>query len=437
MRANPIASRLARLSDQWAEFCDNPRARVLCWQLTAAEHSCFDAFLELESDERTAEHATLFITLDAPFDGADAYGRRLSQNLAEGLRAGEDELHTLGLPSGWNPPRPQRHERDPAYWVRTCQSLVGFFEVGAELGLILRPKSVSDLASYAQWLSELAAAAPAQVRTIVLEDADDLRLSPLVAASAERILCVRAALDVPGALIELSDAAGNLDTPGGKFRDQFLRMGKALQDKDLQHALAYGQAAVSIAEEHGLFHLAVPVHIALASNLLAHQREADGLSHYAKAESMAARGTDQQDQTLAGLCRKLQLQANMAHGAGLAGIKRWREAASMFETSAQLAIAADDKPAAMDCQRLSGFCHEQDGNKSRAWQAVRRALQQAHALGPSERAQGNFEALTELVQRLAAGRSSDEARAALREIAQLQRQASAKERADPAASTAP
>jgi hypothetical protein len=427
MRANPIASRLSRLSDQWASFRENDRARVLCWQLSAAELSCFEAFLELESDERTAEHATLFITLDAPFDGADAYGRRLGQALEEGTRAGEDELQKLGLPSGWSLPASQKQERDPACWVRSCESFLRFFEVGVELGVILRPKAISDVASFAQWLTELAATAPQQVRTIVLEDADAISLAPLLAARSDRIVCERAALDVPGALIELSDAAGNLDTPGGKFRDQFLRMGKALQDNDCDGALAHGQAAVSVAVEHALFHLAVPVHIALASNLLAQQREADGLSHYAEAEAMAKRGAEQQDQALAALCRKLELQAAMAHGAGLAGIRRWRDAASLFERTSLLAVAAHDETAGLDCQRLSSFCHEQDGNLPRAWQGVRSALQQARELEPNEREQANFDALAQLVQRLAAKQSSEEARPVLQQLAQLQRKPTAKD----------
>lgn len=434
MRANPIASRLSRLSDQWASFRENESARLLCWQLTAAEQSCFDAFLELESDERTAEHATLFVTLDAPFDGADAYGRRLCQLLEEGTRQGEDELKKLGLPSGWSAPNLQRQERDVSHWLRGCESFLRFFEVGVELGVILRPKAVTDVAAYAQWLNELAGAAPKSVRTIVLEDADCPALAPLLAARSERIVCVRAALDMPGALIELSDAAGNLDTPGGKFRDLFLRMGKALQTSDLDGALAYGNSAVSVALEHALFHLAVPVHVALAASLLTQQHAADGLARYAEAESVAQRGTEQEDPTLAGLCKKLQLQAAMAHAAGLAGLKRWREAASLFERTTSLAVAAQDRVVALDCQRLSSFCHEQDGNAARAWQGVRLGLEQARELEPSDRQHANFDAFAELLQRLAAKQAAGEAGPVLSQLAQLQRKTPAKDNVAAAAS---
>jgi hypothetical protein len=427
MRPNPIAARLSRLSDQWASFRENESARLLCWQFTAAEQSCFDAFIELESDERTAEHATLFVTLDAPFDGADAYGRRLTQALSDGMEQGEEELGKLGLPSGWKVPVPGKQERDAAYWVRVCESFLRFFEVGVELGVILRPKAISDVAGCAQWLVELARVAPKKVRTIVLEDADEVCLAPLLAAPDGRFVCTRAALDVPGALIALSDAAGNLDTPGGKFRDLFLRMGQALQQRDLARAVAYGDAAISVALEHSLFHLAVPVNVALAASLLAGQREADGLGRYAAAESHAQRGAEQEDEALASLCRTLQLQAVMAHGAGLAGLKRWRDAAGLFERAQPMAAVAQDAAATLDCQRLSSFCHEQDGNAPRAWQGVRLALQHAQKLDASQRQQLDFDALGQLVQRLAAARPVDEANPVLQQLAQLLRKERSKD----------
>jgi hypothetical protein len=88
MRTNPITQRLGQLSDQWARFAANDAARVLLWQLTAAEVRMLDAFVELESDERTAEHATLFMTLDSPFEGAAAHGRSLAEKLWEGMIQG-------------------------------------------------------------------------------------------------------------------------------------------------------------------------------------------------------------------------------------------------------------------------------------------------------------------------------------------------------------
>ena len=92
MRTNPIAQRLQMLSDQWAQFAGEPQARLLCWQLTAAELPMFEAFLEQESDERSAEHADVFVTLDTPFASADDYGAALCRTLADGYSQGTEEL---------------------------------------------------------------------------------------------------------------------------------------------------------------------------------------------------------------------------------------------------------------------------------------------------------------------------------------------------------
>jgi len=127
-------------------------------------------------------------------------------------------------------------------------------------------------------------------------------------------------------------------------------MGKALQASDLDGALAYGNSAVSVAIEHALFHLAVPVHVTLAASLLARQHEGRWARPLrASREPCATRSRARGPSPWQVCARKLQLQACMAHGAGLAGLKRWREAASQFERTMPLAAAAQDSATALDC----------------------------------------------------------------------------------------
>ena len=407
------------LSDQWASFREQPRARLLCWQLRAAERSLFDAFIELESDERTAEHATLFVTLDTPFVAGSSHGRSLSATFERGTAQGEGELSAAGLPHGWQLPTAQKHEPDQAYLVRCCESFLSFFEVSGEIALTLRPREVADVASYEQWLMQLAAAVPGRVRIIVLDDAATPVFTQLAAAGAERIVCQRADLDVPGALIELSDAAGNLATPGGKFRDLFLRMGNALQADDLEGAVRYADAAVEVSRTHALWHLAVPVHCALAAVLLARGCEKEGLARYAEAEAAAQCGSEQADPTLAGLCKKLYLQSRLAHAAGLAGLQRYGEAAASFEQTVPLAAVEGDDAIILDCHRLASFCHEQAGDLERAWQTALLGLSHARELEPNAREYGNFASLAEGLRRMAAGRPERSAKPVLEQLARL------------------
>ena len=415
-----MATRLSRLSDQWASFCAQRAARLLCWQLTAAEVSLFDAFVELESDERTAEHATVFITLEEPFEDARHHGRSLSLALAHGLVQGESELQSLSLPTGWRLPSQPKDEPDPVHLVRVCEAFLGFFELRTELALVLRPRTVADVANYEGWLCALAAAASEQLRIIVLDDADKPGLRQLSAARSERIVCRRAVLEVPAALLALSDAAGNLDTPGGKFRDLFLRLGNALQMGDLELARQHGDAAVEIATANGLWHLAVPVHVALAASLLASGQRDAGLARYEAARAAAQSGCVQEDPALADLCKKLHLQSRLAHGAGLAGLERWRDAARLFEETLELARAAGEAVVQLDCHRLTSFCHEQVGDAERAWQAGLGGLAHAHTLAPEQREHGNFKALAAALQRMAVKRPERSVRSALEQLTQLQ-----------------
>jgi tetratricopeptide (TPR) repeat protein len=246
-------------------------------------------------------------------------------------------------------------------------------------------------------------------------------LAPLLAASEPCVVCQRAELDMPGAMIELSNAAGHLDTPGGKFRDLFLRMGAALQAGELARATDYADAALVVAQEHALFHLAVPVNIALGSNLLASKREAEGLARYLDAQSLAQAGSEQADEALANLCKKLHLQVRVAHAAAVAGLGRFSDAASLFEQTVLLSAAAGERVMALDAQRLTSFCHEQAGDKARAWQAALLALEQAEALTTTEREHANFGAFAQAVQRMAAAQPAHVANPVFAQLAALSR----------------
>lgn len=140
VRINPIAQRLTQLSDQWARFTADQAARVLVWQLTASELRVFDAFLEVESDERTAQHPSLFLALDTPFEVAAVHGRSLAEKLWAATVDGELDLRELGLPAGLRLPVPQKQELDRAYLIRCCQAFLDFFAVSGQLAIVLRAR---------------------------------------------------------------------------------------------------------------------------------------------------------------------------------------------------------------------------------------------------------------------------------------------------------
>jgi hypothetical protein len=401
MRENPIVRRVAALSDQWSAFMRQPRARVLCWQLTEAETSLFRAFIAQESDERIAEHADLFVTLDTPFSQPAEHGRRLSRALAEGCAQGAAELQQLGLAADWTLPEATRGEHDVAYLVRACVSFARFYELRAPVVLVLEPREVSDPSEYRTWLGELAREAPTEVRALVVDDAEGHWGTGLSADEPRRVMSVRAALDVPGALQELSDAAGRLDTPGGRFRDLFVRMGNALGANDLERALQLGAAAVAHAREQSAWHLAVPVHLALGSTLVSKGRNQEGLQAYVDAENDAQRGTSHPEEPTRIACRQLQLQSRLAHGAALIGLTAWPEAAALFESAVPQASEAGDLAVLLDCHRLASFCHEQHSATEQAWQSALSALAVAQQIPARTRGTTSARFVVEALRRLA------------------------------------
>jgi hypothetical protein len=419
MRTNPIAQRLQRLSDQWAQFAGDPKARVMCWQLTAAELPMFDAFIEQESDEQSAEHADVFVTFDTPFVRADEYGAALSRSLADGYSQGADELRALGLAADWQLPAADKSEQDIAYLLRTCQTFVAFYQIQSLLVLVLRPREVSDSAAYTAWLQRFALEAPAFVRVLLLDAAEHPAHAQLSAAAPEKLRSVAAALDLARALEQLSDEAGGLDTPGGQFRGLFVRLGNALSQADLSRALALGSQAVELARAHALWHLAVPVQVALGAALAGEGRAQEALAQYVAAETDAQCGMAQADATASAICKTLYLQSRLAHGAALIGFGSMREAATSFEESAALAAADGAHVNELDAHRLASFCHEQAGASERAWQSALAGLAVAHQITPSERENTSLPYLGAALLRLVVGRSDHSATRLDRELAQL------------------
>jgi tetratricopeptide (TPR) repeat protein len=392
---------------------------VLCWQLTALEHSMLKTFLEVESDEDHAEHAALFIQLSVPFSEPAHHGQRLCSALAAGYAQVSQALRELGLAEDWTLPQPEKKQQDLPYLLRVCASFCKFYGIQSELVLVLQPEHVSDCTAYSAWLQTFAQIAPAQLRAIVVDSAEHPAYPQLVAAD---ICIVRAELDMPRALREVSDAAGRLDTPGGKFRDLWVRMSGALHQAQISRALTLGAAAVAHCREHTLWHSAVPVHVALGSALLNQERGQEALAHFSAAEVDAQQGALDEDPNARAICELLHVQSRMSRGVALIMLQQHEAAARVFAESVPLAIALDkpDKWAlALDCQRLASFCLEQAGARDRAWDAALHGLEIARRIEPSERAVSTLPFLAEAFQRLGDGRPHAERRRIERDLLAL------------------
>jgi hypothetical protein len=374
-RKNPIERRVDRVSDQWTEFAEAPNARLLCWIAKPDERPMVDAFIGVESDGEAGTLPDLFLRLRSPFAASPPYGVALRGEIweqAESLQAGMDPPPK----TRWAPPEWDRRESDVAFLVRTCGSFIEHFKLPAHLALLLEPGGVSDVGAFQVWLQQAIGLAPANVRFIVVDDSEARELAPLVRAEPVRVAARLLDLDMAGARLQLSQEAGNLDTPGGKFRHLFVKLTNALGAKDVQGALGYGQMALAITAAQGWFALAVPVHFALGAALAGLGRTEEANQHYGSAEIAATEGERAGDAT----CTKLKPQARMVRGGLLINMRMYRLAAQVFTETVPMAVAAADPRMVLDCYRLASFSYEQDGQYDKAWQLGVDGLGHAHKM---------------------------------------------------------
>ncbi len=403
MAENAIVERIERLSDQWHAFTRARDARLLCWQLAHDELGLIDAFFQTEADEETAEHLDLFVPFLTPFASSSEHGFALVAALAEEYAQSRAGLGELGIDGGWEAPLAWRQERDIAFLLRACEALHQHYEMPGKLVLVLRPERVKGEKAYQTWLQQLANAAPTWLRIVVLDEVEQPAYRRLLDPGSPTVVAVRADLDMPGALRQLSNDAGRLDTPGGRFRDLFLRLTDRIGKGDLAGAKEIGERALAHVAEHGLWHLGVPIHFALASGLLAANRPAEAALSFTAAEAAAVRGEQDAPEDARAICKTLRLRSLLGLGSALLTAKEYARAAQVFAGASPLAVELGDPRSALDCHRLAGFAHERAGEPDEALREGRAGLEVARAMDPETRESSTFAYLREGLLRVTSG----------------------------------
>jgi hypothetical protein len=394
--AKPIRQRFAWLHDQWIAFAENERARVLVWRVQDDERRMLDAFLSKESDPEIGELPDLFLRLSAPFMNADAYVLALRAALiaAADAQAAEAPDGAADQLSRWLPPALSRSGNVQEMCLASYASFHAHYQLPGLLALVLEPSAVSDPAAFTSWLASASGAAAPQVRFVVIDSA---RAPALLLSAGGAVVVQEAALDMPSALLQISRAAGGLDTPGGMFRHLFVAFTAALGKQDLTRAEQLGARLLLITTAQGWFALEVPVHLALGASLAEQKRTNDALARYVAAERSAFLGEQAGDAA----CAKLRMQARMVRGGLLISNQSYPEAATLFIETLPMALALADARTVIDCHRLASFSREQEGKIRPAWQHGLDALDFAHTVDGDTLRSSTLKFLGEGMQRLA------------------------------------
>ncbi|HYO65174.1 MAG TPA: hypothetical protein VEU33_03750 [Archangium sp.] len=368
-RKNAVERRFELLHDQWTEFAQQSEARLMRWVVAPDEVRMVEAFLRKEEDERTGECPDLFLRFDEPFEDAGRYGHSLREALVKRVEESRAGLEKEG--AVWECPPVAERDTGLESFLRACGSLRHHYEgVCEHLVAVLVPTQVVEANAWRKWLvGAVEQAQGPHVRLVVLDDARTLDLEPLAKKLPGKVVTVAARLDMARAMEELSQEAGHLDTPGGRFRDVLVRMSTAATKGDVGKVERLGEQAVALAREQGWHSLTVAAHFVVGGALLSAQRPQEALAHYQKAEDAAARAQGQGDTQGA----SLRLKSRMALGCVQVTMEQYPRAAVLYEETAPLACELKDALMELECWRMASWCWEMGKEWKKAWACGRRA----------------------------------------------------------------
>jgi hypothetical protein len=362
---NPVQRRLDLLQDQWTQFASNPQARLLRWVVAPDEVAMVAALWVKESDERAAETPDLFLRLRSGFEDPERHGFALRREFLQELTRAQEALGEESRGPRWTCPAPLVGASDAQALVAALEAFrAAHAPTGGVVGVWLDPEELADDGLYSAWLQRLAAVAPGGCRFVVLEEVGRPAFEALASAEPELVRSEVADLDMAGAAEEISGQTGDLETPGGRYRQLFVQLGNAAKGEDIARARALADRAAALAEEQKWPALAAAAHMVLGGVLSSCEPQ-EAIARYGRAEGLAEKGAAEGDAQ----CGSIRLGARMASGSVLVSTGAFAEAASWYRETVPMAEAARDARTVVDCWRLASYCHEQSGALDAAWEA--------------------------------------------------------------------
>lgn len=390
---NAVRVLLERLRAAWNGFALDVQQRQLIWLITKDELSIVQAFLLAEADVRASQMPDLFVRISTPFASVTTYGSAVRKELLEQYIASWDALPESERPSHFEAPSGDLHA--------TCTDFLAHHDkVFEHLVLVLIPSEIEDDKEYAQWLAQAAilAGPTPRLRFLVLMprgEAEAIAQS-VVDRAQGRARVETPDLNMPAALEALSRQAGELGSPGGRFRHLFVQLTNALGAGDLTQAERLASSALAVTQAQGWPSLAVAVHFALGGGALAAGRPQDAIPRYQAALDAARTAVK------AGAAEgsSLELRSQLAIASAQLRSGDYGTAAATYEHAAPLATAQSDLRMQLECWRMASFCHEAAGSPQRAWEHAQRALAVGQSMDTETRATSTLPYLGAALERL-------------------------------------
>jgi tetratricopeptide (TPR) repeat protein len=391
----PIQRRLEKLREQWKAFAEDSEARLMHWVVAPGDWKLLEAFFAVE-DHESGTLPDLFLTLTPPFKAPASYGFELIAALSsmhEEIRA---DLTEAGASSSWRVPQQPSGRDDTQALFDVAASFHAHHQpLFRHLALVLLPERVSSPRAWARWVERaVRSAVPEGVRLVCFDAPDAVALAGVATTQPQRVRTHVAALDLNAALEEISTAAGGLDTPAGRYRQLFVQLGRAIEQRDLPRAEHLAAEAAALSQQQGWGHLLVAAHFALGSGYLSAGDALAALRAYRQAE-IAAEHSRAEPYGLA-----LLLKVRMALGTALLMADAPARAATMYEEAALLAEQAGDLLLRLECWRMAAYCHERARAYEASWGCGLKALAVARNMDEQSRRTSTLSYLGEGMLRL-------------------------------------
>lgn len=378
---NPIERRLHYLSGLWEQFAANADARVLRWHCSADARQMADTFVKQHTTE-PADIPDLFLPFDVPFKSEAVYALDLLRHWKEFTDHNRDDLIDNSIDPTWTPPTPRANDSGPVAVGRAAVSFAERYGDGfRHLALVLDPNPIHDRAAWDRWLAAFAKLnLPANVRLLVIDDADRPPLTATAAADPKKVLTQTPEIDMSEAYRELASEAGGKG-PGVVFRTHFVGMLTAAKDGQFAAAEASAAAALAVATAEKWPDLQTTIRLALGNVQATAGKPAEALAAYRmakeSAEVAAAAGHP------AGA--KLVVQSHMAEAGAVFSDGKYKDAATLYEAAGPKSAAAGDPLLTMENWRMAAYCHEQAGDGEKAWACGEKALAAGEQIAPDMR----------------------------------------------------
>ncbi len=277
-RRSPVNQRFDRLEAQLATFLASP-SKGLWWVVEPEELGWIDVFLKKAKTVKVVD-------LASPCTNPEMHGYTLAAELVQ----------KQGSVSGPNGPwvAPARASRlDDAYaFAAVAESLSRqiYEPQGKVLLLRFDLLGVDDARAFASFVSRaVEAVGPTRVRLVVMDRVGSRTFERVSNRSA--FLAGRADLSVD-AMVEAMAEAQDLTIPTNQLRLFLLRAMHACKRGDLERAVAFGEAAVTMAAENRMPELGVPACFAVGAAFLGHGRAPDAVSAYRRAEELSIHASE-------------------------------------------------------------------------------------------------------------------------------------------------